>query len=234
MNVQSTGAVPVNQTVAEKADWDHDLLAGAGTCAGTMLGLLAAESAATRAGRRVSGVAENESSAPFLVKPEYAPALGAIAGYFVGKGIYHGLSVLQDGAKAVQSLGDRISTYLVETTGCAPWAQESGAIKACACAGAVWSVLAGRELMYSLVDINNPFPDSVLCEVVMGGGNEVINDSALVVVGAAAGYLAGKGFEYMGRKACAGIGMAARGVASLAAMARPDVMVEPDGGKKAA
>ena len=62
----------------------------------------------------------------------------------------------------------------------------------------------------------------------------MINDSALVVVGAGTGYLAGKGIEYVGRKACAGIDMAARSVASLAAMARPDVMVEPDGGKKAA
>ena len=95
-------------------------------------------------------------------------------------------------------------------------------------------MLAGPELMYSLVDINSPFPESELGTSVVGVGNEIINDYTLLAVGAGTGYMAGKGIEYVARKARAGIDMAARGVASLVAKARPDVMVEPDGGKKSA
>ena len=112
----------------------------------------------------------------------------------MGEGVYHGLGALEKGARM---------------------------IKVCASIGAVWSMLAGRELMYSLVDIN-PFPDSL---PIVGGCNEWFNDCTLAVLGAGTGYLAGKGLEYVAQKAYAGVGMAARGVASLAA--QQDVMVEP-------
>ena len=196
-----------------------------------MLGWIASDAPVDRIGRRV---VESETLQPFTIKPDASPVLGGIAGYFVGKGIYHGLSALQDGARVVSNVRDRISNFLVEMTGCTPLAEESGAIKACACLGAVWSMFAGREMMYSLIDINNPFPNSTPCGMITGASNEVINDSPLLLVGAGAGYLAGKGIECVVRKVYAGVDMACRGVASLVIPAQPDAMVEPDEGKKAA
>lgn len=203
MNVQAKIAAPVNQAPARDADNDRGqrLLGAIGIVAGTYLGAVAGETTVNPAGRKVF---ENKLLQPFLIKPEFAAVLGGISGYFVGEGIYHGLTA---------------------------WAKESGAIKACICIGGVCSMLAGRELMYSLVDINNPFPDSVPCRTIVGVSNEVVNDSALFALGAGTGYVAGKGIEYVAGKARAGIGMVTSGVASLVANASPDV--EPDGGKKA-
>ena len=53
----------------------------------------------------------------------------------------------------------------------------------------------------------------------------MFNDWALALLGATTGHVVGKGLEYVAQKAYAGVGMAARGVASLAA--QQDVMVEP-------
>ena len=206
MNVQSTVAASVNQTPATDANSDKGrrLLTAFGATTGLFLGSVACASAYNRADRKVF---ENKLLQPFLIKSEFAPVLGSLTGYFVGEGVYQALTA---------------------------WAKESGAIKVCACIGGVYSMLAGRELMYSLVDISSPFPDSVPCTTAVGVGNEIINDYTLLAVGAGTGYMAGKGIEYVARKARAGIDMATRGVASLVAKARPDVMVEPDGGKKSA
>ena len=196
----------MNQTLATDANSDRGrrLLTAFGATTGLFLGSVACGSAHNRADRKVL---ENKLLQPFLIKSEFAPVLGSLTGYFVGEGVYHGLTA---------------------------WAKESAAIKVCACIGGVCSMLAGRELMYSLVDINSTFPDSELGTAVVGVGNEIINDYTLLAVGAGTGYMAGKGIEYVARKARAGIDMAARGVASLVAKARPDMMVEPDGGKKSA
>ena len=235
MDIQPTNVVALKN--AELTDAEKEaLITGICTSGGIMFGWLITDHTdrvVRRTGRKVAEV-ESEALQPFKVKSEAGPVLGGIAGYFVGKGIYHGFSALQDGVRVVSNVRDRISNFLVEISGCTPLAQESGAIKACACLGAVWSMFAGREMMYSLIDINNPFPNSTPCRVITGVGNEVINDSPLLVVGAGAGYLAGKGIECVARKVCAGIDMAGRGVASLVIPARPDVMVEPDGDKKAA
>lgn len=205
MDVQSKTAVPVDQATARDAVSDNlqRLLGAIGVAGGTYLGAVAGEAAINRTGRKVF---ENKFLQPFLTKPEFTAVLGGISGYFVGEGIYHGLTA---------------------------WAKESGAIKVCICFGGVCSMLAGRELMYSLVDINNPLPDSALCKATVGMGNELFNDGALFALGAGTGYVAGKGIEYVAGKARAGIGMVTSGVASLVAKARPDVMAEPDGGKKA-
>ena len=227
MNVQSTGGVSVNQTAAGRTDPEDALLVSVGTHAGLMSGFLAAAYAVTLAGRVVSKVPDCELSTPCLFKSKYycAFALDYIAVFLAGGGAYHGFCTLRDGAKAVRSLGDRLSNYLVETTGCTPLAQESCVVKACACFGALWSVFAGRGLMHSLVGITNPFPDSVTCRMITAGSEEVFNDSILVVVGAGTGYLVGKGAEYAVEKACAGIDMAARGAASI--LASPDAVIEP-------
>ena len=221
MNVQSTGGVSANQTAAGRTDSEDALLVKVATHAGLMSGFLAAAYAVTLAGRAVSKVPDCELSTPCLFQPKYncGFALDSIAAFLAGGGVYHGFCTLRDGAKAVQILGNRLSNYLVETTGCTPLAQESCVIKACACFGAMWSVFAGRELMHSLVGITNPFPDSVPCRVVTACSKEVINDAILVVVGAGTGYLVGKGAEYAVEKACAGIDLVARGAASL--LARP-------------
>ena len=227
MNIQPVDVVPAKQPEMSDAEKDQAFLTVAGTGVGAMVGFLVTDRVVDRAGRKVF---VGETLQPFMIKPEAGTMLGGIAGYFVGKGIYNSLCALQDGARVVSSVRDRISNFLVEAAGCTPLAQESGAIKACACFGAVWSMFAGREMMYSLIDINNPFPNSFPCRVITGVGNEVINDSPLLLVGASAGYLAGKGIECVARKVCAGIDMAGRGVASLVVPAQPDV----DGGKKAA
>lgn len=230
LDIQPANVVTIKHadlTDAEK----HALITGVCTSGGIMLGWMASDAPVDRLGRTV---AQREVLQLFTTKPEFGPVLGGIAGFFVGKGIYHGLSALQDGARVVSNVRDRISNFLVEMTGCTPLAEESGAIKACACLGAVWSMLAGREMMYSLIDINNPLPNSLPCRVITGVGNEVINDSPLLLVGASAGYLAGKGIECVVRKVCAGVDMAGRGVASLVVPVRPDVMVEPVEDKKAA
>lgn len=229
MNIQPANVVTVKQpdlTDAEK----HALITGICTSGGIMFGWMSSVTVDSRTGRKV----EREVPQPFKIKSETGPVLGGIAGYFVGQGIYHGLSALQDGARVVSNVRDRVSNFLVEMSGCTPLAQESGAIKACACLGAVWSMLAGREMMYSLIDINNPFPNSLPCQLISRVGNEVINDSPLLLAGASAGYLAGKGIECVARKVCAGVDMVGRGVASLVVPVRPDVMIEPDGDKKAA
>ena len=232
MNIQPTNnVVPVKQPEMSDAEKEEGFLTGVSTSAGIMFGFLVTDRIVNRTGRKVF---ESDTLQPFMTKPEAGPLLGGIAGYFVGKGIYRGMCALQDGARVVGNVRDRISNFLVEASGCTPWAQESNAIKACACLGAVWSMFSGREMMYSLIDINNPFPNSIPCGVITGVGNEVINDSPLLLVGASAGYLAGKGIECVARKVCAGIDMAGRGVASLVIPVRPDVMVEPDGDKKAA
>ena len=199
MNVQPNVAVPVNQTPARDGyrKKGRTLLAGAVAAAGFYVGGSAAECAGNGACRKVF---ENPLLQPFMIKSEFAPVLGTITGYFVGEGVYHGLGALEKGSRM---------------------------IKVCASIGAVWSMLAGRELMYSLVDIN-PLPDSYPWQLIVGGSNEWFNDCTLAVLGAGTGYLAGKGLEYVAHKAYEGVGMAARGVASLAAMAaRQDVMVEP-------
>lgn len=203
MDVQPNAAVTVDQAPVRGAGDSkaQRLLSSIGLVAGTLLGTMAGDTTVNREGRKIF---ENKLLQPFLIKPEFAPVLGGISGYFVGEGIYHGLTA---------------------------WAKESGAIKVCICIGGVCSMLAGRELMYSLVDINNPYPDSVLCRLTVGVNNEVFNDSALFALGVCTGYVAGKGIEYVAGKARAGIDMAASGVASLVTKARPDV--EPDGGKKA-
>lgn len=123
-----------------------------------------------------------------MVKSEFTPVLGILAGYFAGECVNHGLGVWKEGSRVV---------------------------KVCTSIGAVCSMLAGRELMYSLVDIN-PFPDSFPCQVIVGGSNELFNDYTLAALGAGTGYLAGKGVEYVAQKAYAGVGVAAKGVASLA------------------
>ena len=234
MDIQSTN-VPTNVVTVkhpELTDAEKDsLITGICTGTGIFFGWIVSDDIINRRGKKV---AENDTLQPFLTKPQAGPLLGGIAGYFVGKGIYRGLCAVQDGARLVSNVRDRISNFLMETTGCTPWAQESGAIKACACLGAVWSMFAGREMMYSLIDINNPFPNSFPCRVITGVGNEVINDSPLLLVGAGAGYLAGKGIECVVRKVCAGVDMVGRGVASLVVPVRPDVMVEPAEDKKAA
>ena len=232
MNIQPTSVVLVKQP--EKSDElkEEDFLALIGTGAGAMLGFLVTDGAINQTGRKV--FASDTLQQPFMVKPETGILLGGIGGFFVGKGVYHTARALQDGARVVSNVKDRISNYLVETTGCTLWSQESSAVKACACLGAVWSMFAGREMMYSLIDISNPFPNSTPCGVITGISNEVINDSPLLLAGASAGYLAGKGIECVVRKVCAGVDMAGRGVASLVIPARPDAIVEPDEGKKAA
>ena len=163
--------------------------------AGFYVGRSAAESAGNGLCRKVF---ENPLLQPFMVKSEFAPVFGLLAGYFVGECVSHGLGVISD--------------------------KRSRVVSVCAAVGAVCSMLAGRELMYSLVDIN-PFPDSFPCQVIVGGGNELFNDWALALLGATTGHVVGKGLEYVAQKAYAGVGMAARGVASLAA--QQDVMVEP-------
>ncbi len=151
---------------------------------GFYVGRSAAESAGNGVCRKVF---ENPLLQPFMIKSEFAPVLGTLAGYIAGDGVYHGLGV---------------------------WEKGSRVIKVCASIGAVCSMLAGRELMYSLVDIN-PFPDSYPCQVIVGGSNELFNDWALASLGAGAGHLAGKGLEYVAQKAYAGVGVAARGVGTL-------------------
>ena len=152
---------------------------------GYYVGRSAAESAGNGVRRKVF---ENPLLQPFMIKSEFAPVLGIIAGYFVGEGVYHGLGA---------------------------WEKGSRVIKVCVSIGAVWSMLAGRELMYSLVD-SNPFPDSFPCQLIVGGSKECFNDCTLAALGAGTGYLAGKCLEYVAQKAYAGVGVAARGVASLA------------------
>ena len=228
MNVQSTRAVSANQTAAEQADQERSPLVSAAVNAGKAIGFLAAARASAMAGRMVDKVINKEIPNSRIFRPEPGPYY--LAGwnfglFFMGAAIPHGLSAIYYAAKTVQSVGDRLTNYLVETTGCTPLAQESCAVKACACFGAMWSVFAGRELMHSLVGITNPFPDSVPCRVITACSQEVINDSILAVVGAGTGYLVGKGAEYAVEKACVGIDMAARITASI--LARPDVVIEP-------
>ena len=228
MNVQSTRAVSVNQTDAEQVDRERHPLISAAVNAGKAIGFLTAARASTMAGRIVDKVISKEipDSHLFRPEPEYYYRIGsAVGGCFVGVAIAHGVSATYCAAKAVQSMGYQLSSYLVESTGCTSLAQESCAIKACACFGALWNVFAGRELMHSLVDITNPFPDSVPCTVITACSKEVINDSILAMVGAGTGYLVGKGAEYAVEKACVGIDMAARVTASI--LARPDVVIEP-------
>lgn len=233
MNIQpaKTNVMPVQQPVRSGAEKDEAILTVFGTGVGAMVGYLVTNAPPSRTGKNVL---ENDVFKTFMIKPDVAPLLGGIAGFFVGKGVYRGLCALEDGARVVSNVKDRLSNFLVEVTGCASIAQESNAVKACACLGAVWSMLAGREMMYSLIDIDNPFPNSFPCRVITGVGNEVINDSPLLLVGASAGYLAGKGIECVARTVYSGIDMAGRGVASLVIPVRPDVMVEPEGDKKAA
>ena len=187
MNVQPNVAVPVNQTPARDRyrKKEGTLLTGAAIGVGFYVGRSAAESAAGSLFRKV---AENPLLKPFMIKSEFAPVLGILAGYFVGEGVNHGLGVIGD--------------------------KRSRVVSVCASIGAVCSMLAGRELMYSLVDIN-PFPDSYPCQVIVGGSNELFNDWALASLGAGAGHLAGKGLEYVAQKAYAGVGVAARGVGTL-------------------
>lgn len=232
MNIQPTSVVPVKQPEKSVAQKEEEFLTAVGAGAGALLGFLVTDGYINQKGRKV--FASDTLQQPFMVKPEAGILLGGIGGFFVGKGVYHSMCALQDGARVVSNVKDRISNYLAETTGCTPLAQESSAVKACACLGAVWSMFAGREMMYSLIDINNPFPNSTPCGMITGASNEVINDSPLLLVGAGAGYLAGKGIECVVRKVYAGVDMACRGVASLVIPAQPDAMVEPDEGKKAA
>ena len=196
MNVQPNVAVSVNQTPARDLNRKkgQPVLTGVVLAVGYHVGRLAAESAGNGVRRKVF---ENSLLQPFMIKSEFAPVLGIIAGYFVAEGVYNGLGA---------------------------WEKGSRLIKVGASIGAVLSMLAGRELMYSLVDIN-PFPDSFPCQLIVGGINECFNDCTLAALGAGTGYLAGKGIQYALEKACAGINMAARGAASI--LARPDVMIEP-------
>ena len=227
MNVQSSRAMPVNQTTTEDADRERPPLVNAAINTGKAIGFLAAARVCAFAGRMVDKLVNKDISGSLILRPESKYHItGATVGmFFVARAIPHGLSAMYYGAKTVQSMGDQLSNYLAETTGCTPLAQESCAIKACACVGALWSMFAGRELMHSLVGINNPYPDSIPCRVFTGVGNEVINDPPLLLVGGCAGYLAGKGIECVARTVCAGVQMAGRGVVDL--LARPDVMVEP-------
>lgn len=187
MNVQPNVALPVNQTPAtdEYRKKEGNLIVGAFLGMGYYVGRSAAESAGNGVCRKVF---ENPLLQPFMVKSEFVPVLGIISGYFVGEGVCYGLGV---------------------------WEKGSRVVKVCTSIGAVCSMLAGRELMYSLVDIN-PFPDSFPCQVIVGGSNELFNDYALAALGAGTGYLAGKGLECVAQKAYAGVGVVARGVASLA------------------
>ena len=230
MDIQPTNVLTVKHPELTNAEKDT-LITGFCTATGIFFGWMVSDDIINRRGR---SIAESDTLQPFLIKPEAGPVLGGITGFFAGKGIHRGLCALQDGARFVSNVGDRVSNFLMEATGCNPLAEESGAVKACACLGAVWSMFAGREMMYSLIDINNPFPNSLPCKVITGVGNEVINDSPLLLAGASAGYLAGKGIECVVRKVCAGIDMAGRGVASLVVPVRPDLMVEPVADKKAA
>ena len=232
MNIQPSSVVPVKQPEKSVAQNEEEFLTAFGTFLGATTGLLLTDSNINQKGRKV--FESNTLQQPFMIKPEAGILLGGIGGFFVGKGVYHGLYALKDGARVVSNVTDRISNFLSETTGCTLWAQESSSVKACTCLGAVWSMFAGREMMYSLIDLNNPFPNSTPCGMVTRVSNEVINDSPLLLAGASAGYLAGKGIECVVRKVCAGVDMAGRGVASLVIPARPDAMVEPDEGKKAA
>ena len=227
MNVQSTRVMPVNQTVAEQVDRERPPLISAAIDAGKAIGFLAAARACTMAGRIVDKVISKEipGSLTFRPKPEFYYNFGsAVGSCLVGVSIAHGVSAICSAAKSVQSMGYQLSSYLVESAGFTPLAQESRAIKACACFGALWSVFAGHGLMHSLVGITNPFPDSVPCRVVTLCSKEVINASILAAVGAGTGYLAGKGVAYAVEKACAGIDMVGRGVESIFG---PDVMIEP-------
>ena len=228
MNVQSTGAVSVNQSAAEQAGRGRPPLVSAAIRTGKVVVYLAAAEASTMIGRMVDNAINRKIPGTRFYRrvPGEFHSICIVVGYaFMGLAIGHGLSAMYYAAKTVQSMGDRLSSYLVETTGCTPLVQESCAVKACACFGAAWSVFAGRELMHSLVGITNPFPDSVSCRAITACSKEVINDSILVVLGAGTGYLVGKGAEYAVEKACVGIDMAARGAASI--LARPDVMIEP-------
>ena len=228
MNVQSPGAVSVNQSAAEQADRERPPLISAAISAGKVVVLLAAAEVSAKAGRIVDNTIDKKIPGTRFyrqVPGEFHSICTVVGWAFVGAAIGHGLSAMYYAAKTVQSMGDRLSNYLVETTGCTPLAQESCVVKACACFGALWSVFAGRGLMHSLVGITNPFPDSVTCRRITAGSEEVFNDSILVVVGAGTGYLVGKGAEYAVEKACAGIDMAARGAASI--LASPDAVIEP-------
>ena len=228
MNIQSTGAVSVNQSTAQQADRESPPLVSAAISTGKVVVCLAAAEASAMAGRMVDNAIGTKIPGTRFYRrvPGAFHSICIVVGYaFVGGAIGHGLSAMYYAAKTVQSMGDRLSNYLVETTGCTPLAQESCVVKACACFGALWSVFAGRGLMQSLVGINNPFPDSVTCRVITAGSEEVFNASILVVVGAGTGYLVGKGAEYAVEKACAGIDMAARGAASI--LASPDAVIEP-------
>ena len=224
MNVQSTRAMPVNQAATEEADREHPPLVSAAIHTGKVIGFLAAARACAFAGRMVDKVINKDVSGSLILRPEpgqYYMTGATVGMFFVGRAIPHGLSAMYYAAKTVQSMGDQLSNYLAEATGCTPLAQESCAIKACAYLGALWSMFAGREF----VDINNPYSDSLPCRVITGVGNEVINAPPLLLVGGSAGYLAGKGIECVARTVCAGVQMAGRGVAAL--VARSDVMVEP-------
>ena len=228
MNVQSTRAMSVNQITTEEADPERPPLVSAAIHTGKVIGFLAAARACAFAGRMVDKVINKDISYSLIIRPEPGKyhMTGATVGlFFVGRAAPHGLSALYYVARTVQSMGDQLSNYLAETTGCSPLAQESCVVKACACFGVLWSMFAGRESMYSLVGINNPYPDSIPCRVITGVGNEMIRDSTLLLVGGGAGYLAGKGIECVARKVCAGVQMAGIGVAAI--VARPDVMVEP-------
>lgn len=189
MNVQPNVAVPVNQTPVRDGYRKKEaaLITGAALAAGFYVGRSAAESAGKGLCRKVF---ENPLLQPFMVKSEFAPVLGILAGYFVGEGVSHGLGVISD--------------------------KRSRVVSVCACAGALCSMLAGRQLMYSLVDIN-PFPDSFPCQFIVGGSNELFNDWILAALGGITGHVAGKGLEYVAQKTYAGVGVVARGVASLAA-----------------
>ena len=227
MNVQSTRVMPVNQTVAEQVDRERPLIIRAAIDAGKAIGFLAAARACTMAGRIVDKVIikETPDSLKFWPKPEMYHGLGSaigvcLMGAAIGRGVGHGVSATFHAVKAVQNMGYQLSSYVVESAGCTPLAQESPAIKACACFGALWSVFAGRGYMHSLVGITNPYPDSVQCRLITVCSNEVINDSILAAVGAGTGYLAGKGVAYAVDKACDGIDMVNRGVESILAWMR--------------
>ena len=145
-------------------------------------------------------------------RPELAPLTGAIAGYCLGRLAYHGVCAVNDGWQKVKVVSGKVSRYLAESAGLKPLYDESAIVKACISFGALYNIFANRELMCSLTEFENPFPDSRLCWFAMEGGRELIITPGLALTGAAIGYVGGKGIEGAAKAVCSSVNLATRGV----------------------
>ena len=147
-----------------------------------------------------------------LSKPAFAPLTGAIAGYCLGKMAYHGIRAAHDGWQKVKVVSGKVSRFLAQSVGLKPPNDESAIVKACMSFGALYNIFANRELMCSLTDFENPFPDSRLCWLAMEGGRELVITPGLALTGAALGYVGGKGIEGGAKAVCCSVNLATRGV----------------------